>query len=93
VVVGMVVSTAVCHFGFSIRLRKFYCSGAGGFMFIFFGMNSVGSVSDASRSVEICSFLIVGVVSVLSFLYDSIAAVLFCFRFGGLGLFGAKGTF
>jgi hypothetical protein len=54
-------------------------------------------ISDSSRSVEICSFVVV-VASVSSVLCDPIATVLICFCSnsavcGGFGLFGSKGPF
>ncbi|MCI27298.1 hypothetical protein A2U01_0048496, partial [Trifolium medium] len=52
-------------------------------------------ISDSSRSVEICNFLVVGVALVSSFLQDPITRSIlsdptYC---GGLGLFGSKGPF
>ncbi|MCH88263.1 hypothetical protein A2U01_0009147 [Trifolium medium] len=55
-------------------------------------------ISDSSRSVEICSFVVVGAASVSSSFQDLVAAVLFCFcsdskDCGGLGWFGLKAPF
>ncbi|PNX65536.1 hypothetical protein L195_g054586 [Trifolium pratense] len=57
---------------------------------------STALIFDSSRSVEICSFLVVGAASVSSSLQDHVTVVMFCFRFnpavcGDLGLFGSKG--